>query len=160
MVLASLFGVCMAVARTVWFLLYLGCHRSAVSLSALNVSSLTQTIALMWGTRPLLQLTHLPMSDPGLLRLLFFPLVPHPTEFFIVLYILFLWSGTPVCSQLVFCMHVYVSRCIPNVSVERDVLHIHLLLLHLVHLSFPFFFPLDCKSGCLSEIFLFVFFFF
>ena len=30
----------------------LGCHRSAVSLSALNISSLTQTIAQMWGSDP------------------------------------------------------------------------------------------------------------
>ena len=32
----------MAVARTVWFSFHLGCHRSAVLLSALNVSPLTQ----------------------------------------------------------------------------------------------------------------------
>ena len=41
----SLSGVCLAAARTVWFSFHLGCHRSAVSLSALNVSPLTQTIA-------------------------------------------------------------------------------------------------------------------
>ena len=35
----SLSGVCMAAARTAF---HLGCHRSAVSLSALNVSPLTQ----------------------------------------------------------------------------------------------------------------------
>ena len=33
-------------------LFHLGCHRSAVSLSALNVSPLTQTIALMWDQTP------------------------------------------------------------------------------------------------------------
>ena len=49
-----------------------------------------------------------------------------------ILYILFHWSGTPVCSQLVFCMHFCVWRCIPDVSEERDVLHVHLLLCHLV----------------------------
>ena len=37
----SLPGVCMAVARTVWFSFHLGCHRSAASLSASNVSPLT-----------------------------------------------------------------------------------------------------------------------
>ena len=42
----------MAAARTVWFSFHLGCHRSAVSLSALNVSPLTQTVALMWGSDP------------------------------------------------------------------------------------------------------------
>ena len=54
-----------------------------------------------------------------------------------VLYILFWWSGTPVSSQLVFCMHFCVSRCIPDVSMQRDVLHVHLLLHHLVllHIS-------------------------
>ena len=49
---ASLSGVCMAAARTVWFSFHLGCHRSAVSLSALNVSPLTQTIAPLWGSDP------------------------------------------------------------------------------------------------------------
>ena len=42
---ASLSGACMAAARTVWFSLYLGCHRSAASLSGFNISPLTQTIA-------------------------------------------------------------------------------------------------------------------
>ena len=45
----SLSNVCVAAARTVWFSFHLGCHRSAVSLSALNVSPLTHTIAPMWG---------------------------------------------------------------------------------------------------------------
>ena len=34
------------------FSFHLGCHRSAVLLSALNVSPLTQTVALMWGWIP------------------------------------------------------------------------------------------------------------
>ena len=34
------------------------------------------------------------------------------------LYILFCWSGPPVCSQLVFCIHFCVWRCVPDVSVE------------------------------------------
>ena len=49
---AFLSGVCMAAVKTVWFSFHLGCHRLAVSLSALNVSPLTQTIALMWGSDP------------------------------------------------------------------------------------------------------------
>ena len=49
---ASLSGQCMAAARTVWFSFHLGCHRSAVSLWALNVPPLTQTIALLWGLDP------------------------------------------------------------------------------------------------------------
>ena len=60
-----------------------------------------------------------------------FPLVPS-TKFCVVLYIFFLWSGIPVCSQLVFCMRFCVWRCIPDVSVERGILHFHLLLRHLV----------------------------
>jgi len=48
----SLSGVCMAASRTVWFSFHLGCHRSVVSLSALNVSPLTQIIAPMWGSDP------------------------------------------------------------------------------------------------------------
>ena len=50
--LVSLSRVCMAAARTILFSFHLGCHRSAVSLSALNVSPLTQTIAPMWGSDP------------------------------------------------------------------------------------------------------------
>ena len=45
----ALSGVCMAMASTVWFSFHLGFHRSVVSLSALNVSPLTQTISPMWG---------------------------------------------------------------------------------------------------------------
>ena len=41
----SLSRVYMVEVRTVWFSLHLGCHRSAVLLTALNVSPLTQTIA-------------------------------------------------------------------------------------------------------------------
>ena len=44
--------VCMAAAKTVWFSFHLGCHRSAVSLSAWNVSPLTQQVAPMWGSDP------------------------------------------------------------------------------------------------------------
>ena len=46
---AFLSKVCMAAARTIWFSFHLGCQRSAVSLSVLNISPLTQTIAPMWG---------------------------------------------------------------------------------------------------------------
>ena len=46
---AFISGVCMAVARTVLFSFHLGRHGS---LSALHVSPLTQTIALMWGLGP------------------------------------------------------------------------------------------------------------
>jgi len=68
----SLSRVCMAAARTLWFSLPLVCCRLAISLSALNVSPLTQTIAPMWGS----EFSHLPRAGPVLLTLLFFPLVP------------------------------------------------------------------------------------
>ena len=41
----SLSGLCMAAPRTVWFSYHLGCHWSAVSLSTVNISPVTQTIA-------------------------------------------------------------------------------------------------------------------
>ena len=127
----SLSRVCMAAARTIWFSFHLGCHTSAALLSALNVSPLTQTVALMWGSDPCFSSPNQLRAGPAL-TLLFFPQFLHPTEFCIVLYILFHWSGTPVCSQLVFCTHFCVWRGIPDVSVERDVLHVHLLLHQLV----------------------------
>ena len=48
----SLSGVCVAAARAVWFSFHLGCHRSAVSLSAVSVSPLTQTVTPLWGSDP------------------------------------------------------------------------------------------------------------
>ena len=68
----SLSRVCMAAARTLWLSFPLVCCRWAVSLSALNVSPLTQTIAPMWGS----EFSHLPRSGRVLLTLLFFRLVP------------------------------------------------------------------------------------
>ena len=64
------------------------------------------------GIRPLFQFPHPLKAGPVLLkrwknRGLFFSLVPL-TEFCMVLYILYCLSGTPVCSQLVFCMHFCV----------------------------------------------------
>ena len=132
----SLSGVCMAVARTVWFSFHLGCHRSAVSLSALNVSPLTQTIALMIGY--LLQFPHPLGTGPILLTLLFFPPVPSSYRVLCGLYSLSHWSGTPVHSQMVFSMHICVWRCIPDVSMERGILHVHLLLHHFLSLSLFF----------------------
>ena len=55
------------------------------------------------GIRPLLQFPHLPRASPVLLTLLFCPYFLHPIEFCVVLYILSWCSGTPACSQLVFC---------------------------------------------------------
>ena len=60
------------------------------------------------GVGPLLQFPHPPRAGPVLLTLPFPPYFLHPTEFCVALYILFRWSGTPVCSQLVFGMHFCV----------------------------------------------------
>ena len=115
----SLSGVCMAAARTVWFSFHLSCHRTAISLSALNVSPLTQTIAPMWGSDPC-------FSPPpakggsGPTNTPVFPQFLCPLEFCVGPYILFHWSGTPVSFQLVFCMNFRVWRCILDVAVERD----------------------------------------
>ena len=66
-----------------------------------------------------------PAEGSPVLLTLFLPLVPS-TEFCVIVYTLFHWSGTPVCSQLMFCMHFWVWGCIPDVSVERHVFHVHL----------------------------------
>ena len=112
-------GVCMAVARTFWFSFDLGCHRSAVSLSALNVSSLTQAIAPVWGLDPCFSSPTCWEQVQSYKYFLIFPLVPSPTEFCVGLYSLFCWSDTPVHSQLVFCMYFCVWRCIPDVIHEE-----------------------------------------
>ena len=104
---AFLSGVYMAAARTVGFSFHLGCHRSALSLSALNVSPLTQLPNV--GIRPCFSSptiegrsshTNTPVFPPSTSVLLSFACV--------VLYILLRWSGTPVHSQLVLCTHYCV----------------------------------------------------
>ena len=71
----SLSRVCMAVAKTVWFSFNLGCHRSAVSLSALNVSPLTQKIFPMWELDPCFNSPNCRWQVQSY-SLLFFTLVP------------------------------------------------------------------------------------
>ena len=65
-------SLCVVSVRTVWFLFHLACHRSAVSLSAFNVSPLTQTVPTV-RIRPLIQFPHLPSAGPILLTLPFPP---------------------------------------------------------------------------------------
>ena len=67
-----------------------------------------------------------------------FPPSSFVLQFCVVLNILFHWSSTLVHSQLVLCMHFWVWRCIPDVSVKRDVPHI-LLVLHYLVLPSSFF---------------------
>ena len=102
--------------------IHLGGHRSAVSLSALNVSPLTQTIALMWGSDPGFSSppvegrsspTNTPVFLPSSLVL------PSFAWFYI-----FFNTGQVLLSALSWC-----SAC---TFVSEGVLHIHLLLCHLV----------------------------
>ena len=80
----------------------------------------------------LLQFPHLQTAGSVLLTLLFFPLIPlscrvlHGSIYSVPL------VRYSCLLSAVFCMQFCVWRCIPDVSVERDVLHIHLLLHHLV----------------------------
>ena len=100
--------VCVAAARTVCFSFHLGRHRSAVSLSDLKVSPLTQTTALIRGSDPCFSsLTHQGQVQ-SYQHSCFSPWFLHPTKFCVGLYILLRWSGPPVGSQLVFCMHFCV----------------------------------------------------
>ena len=80
---ASFSRVCVVVARTVGFSFHLGCLRSAVSLSALNVSPLAQLPHV--GIGPLLQFPHLlrPTNTPA------FPPSSFIVPSFVWLYILF-----------------------------------------------------------------------
>ena len=75
----------------------------------------------------------------------------HPTEFRVVLYILSQCSGIPARCQLLFCKISCGWRCSPDVAVERDVLHFHLLLRHLV--SFGHLFKMWMFSFDISEFY-------
>ena len=81
-----------------------------------------------------------------MLTLLFFSLPCFVLLSSVWFYILFHWSGTLARSQLVFHKIFCVLRCVPDVSIERDVLHIHLLLRHLV-LSFVDFLMIIILAG-------------
>ena len=67
-----------------------------------------------------------PTSTPG------FPTSSFVLSSFVWFYIFFPTGQVLVCSQLLFCMHFCVWRCIPDISMERDVLYIYLLFCHLV----------------------------
>ena len=128
---ASLSRVHMAVARSVWFSFHLGFQRSAVSLSVLNVSSSDSDNCPIVGIGPLLQFPHLPRAGLVLFTPVF-PLCPLSYwvlhgfihSFPLVRYFCLLSAGV---QQALLCW-----RYIPDVSVERDVLHMHLLLHHFV----------------------------
>ena len=125
------------VARTVWFSFHLGCHRSAVSLLALNVSPLRQLplcgdqtpASVPPPTKGRSSPTNTPVLPPGSFVLLSF-----------VWFCTFFSTGQVLLSALPWCSACTSVkwRCIPDVSMERDVLHIHLLFCHLVLLVFIF----------------------
>ena len=60
------------------------------------------------GIGPLPQFPHSPRTGQVLLTLLFSPLVPLSYQVLCGSMYSFHWSGTPVCSQLVLCMHFCV----------------------------------------------------
>ena len=109
---------------SVWFSFHLDCHTSAASLSASNVSLLSQRIAPMVGIRPLLNFPHPPRAGPVLLTLLFFPLLPMSYQFLcgpiysfpVVRYCCLLSEGIPealLCLKVcIWCIHG--ERCIPH----------------------------------------------
>ena len=74
----------------------------------------------------------------SLLTFLFFPLVPSSYWVLCGSIYSFLMVRYFCCSWLVFCKHFCLCRCIPDVSMERDVLHVQLLLLHLVPIYLAF----------------------
>ena len=101
------------------------------SLTTSNASLLSQTVVLILGIWSLLEFPHLSGADPVLLTFLFFVLlclsywVLHGSiySFQVVMYSWLL--SADVCK--IFC----IWSCIPDVSMETDVLHVHLLLCHL-----------------------------
>ena len=131
---ASLSRVCMAVARTVLILIPFRLPQIRFSLSALNVSSLTQTVTPMWCSDPC-------FSSPTrwrqvqfycLLTLLFSPLVHsfYQVSHSSIYYFLLVRYPCPLSAGV---LHALLCRmCIPDVSMERDVLHAPLLLCHVV----------------------------
>ena len=81
---------------------------------------------------PLLQFPHPLRAGPILLTLLFFPLVPSSYRVLrgSIRSFPLVRSSCPLSAGVLdarLCL-----RCIPDVSIETDVLHVHLLLRHLV----------------------------
>ena len=127
--LASLLGLGMAAARIVCVILtpFRLSQVSYFTLSLKCFSSVPNNCPTV-GIRPLFQFPHLARAGPVLETLLFFALLP--SSYWISHG--FQWSGTLVHPQLVFFKIFCVWRCSPDVSMERDVLYIHLLLCQLV----------------------------
>ena len=114
---AFLSGVCTAAARTVWFSFHLGCHWWAVSLFDLNISPVTQTMHLRWGSdccfsspptkgRPCPTNTPaLPPSSFILLRFVWFYIFFSTGQ--VLLSTLSRCSACTTVSEVVFLMHLW-----------------------------------------------------
>ena len=90
---------------SVCFSLHSDCHRPAAVLSnSLECFSAVPNSYPDMGIWPLLQFPHSSGAGSVLLTLPpLFPFLTCLTEFCVDLYIPFWWSGSPACSQLVFC---------------------------------------------------------
>ena len=133
----SLSGVRMAVTRIVCVIL-IPFRQSQISCFTLSLKFFSSVLNNCpdVGIGPLLQFPYPLGAGPVLLTLLFFPLLPSSYRvlggsiysFPVVRYSCLLSTG--------FMQAILGLRCISDVSAERDVLHVHLLLLHLVLLYF------------------------
>ena len=96
-----------------------------------NASPLSQTMASMWRPHPCFSLPHFPDAVPVLLTLILFsfPSFILPSFAWICIFLSSEQGLLPALS----------NKCISDVSVERDILHIHLLLCHLVLLKIEIF---------------------
>ena len=119
----------MAAARTVWFSIPFKLPQISCFTLSLKCFSSDSDNCPNVGIRHLLQFPNSSRVGPVLLSLLFFPLVP--SSYQVLCGSIFFSAGQLLLSTLV-CMHFCVWMCIPDVSMEGDVLHIHLLLRHLV----------------------------
>ena len=124
----------MVAARTVWFSFRLGWHRSAVSLSALHVSTVTQTIAPMWGWSP----ASVPPPTEGRSSPTDTPLSP-PSSFilpsFAWVYVLF-FTGQVLLPAPSWCSAcTYVSEGLFLMYLWREIDSTSNLLLHHLVLS-------------------------
>ena len=121
----------------VWFSLHLDCHRSTASLSASNVSPLSQTIAPMLGLDPGFSSPTWQRQIQSYLLSSFPPNFLRPTKFCMVLCILFCGSGSSARSQLalqaLLCLKVYswcIYECTPHLPIpplscsSRSILYV------------------------------------
>ena len=108
--LASILGICMAVARTVLSIPFRLPQISCFIFSLKCFSSDSDNCSDV-GIGPLLQFSHPLTAGPFLVTLLFYPLVPSSYGVLRGSLHSFCWSGAPVHPQLVFCMHcTFVSE--------------------------------------------------